>query len=398
MPASPPRHPSDVLRARQRRRYVSWPAAQQAVAALLWLTIGCAPAGGDGTPPLGTTDAGQTAEQDATAVPTDDVQGQPAASQLSPGDPIEVANNSKYFSRANEVIQTAQTKLRIVQFETGPGDAPDLLVQAVIAAKNRGVDVRVLLDDEVSYNQTTMADLKAAGVTVKFDSSKLRTHCKVVASEQGFIIGSTNWSSTSISKNNESNILVRDAGLTAQLHAWLDKLWNSPSTSISMSSSKSSVATLYADGGYAALAGPAIDSAKTKIRMVTYGMNVDPKDSGSLVTQTVQKLGKAKGRGVDVQVLMDMGFDPTEVGADINQASADYMKTLGIHVRADPPAKITHAKFLMIDDKIVILGSNNWGYGGFSSYHEVGAKFSQPKPIADLSSYFDGIWAVSTDL
>lgn len=323
--------------------------------------------------------------------------GQTAATALPAGDPVELANNSAYFSRARDVIQTAQSKLRIVQFDTGPGDAPDLLLAAVINAKARGVNVWVLLDEEVSYNKTTYDKLKAAGVNVKFDGVALRTHAKVVASEQGFVIGSTNWSSTSISKNNETNVLVRDAAAVTQLHSWLDKLWSKPTVHIAMPAGKSKVLSLYADGGYAAVAGPAIDAAKAQILLCTYGMNIDPNSKTSEVTQLADKLGKAVKRGVKVRVLLDQSGDWAEVGNDINAASGEYLKKLGATVYADPVNKITHAKFLVVDEA-VILGSNNWGYGGFQNYHEVGLKTAEAKIVAGLVDYFDKIWAVSTPL
>lgn len=364
--------------------------------ALLCIALtGCAPA----ATPAGQVyqPAADVAPESDTAGPGADVSGQAAATLLPAGDPIELANNSAYFSRARDVIQTAQTKLRIVQFDTGMGDAPDLLVAAVILAKERGVNVWVLLDEEVPYNKTTYDKLKAAGVNVKFDGVALRTHAKIVASEQGFVIGSTNWSSTSITKNNETNVLVRDAAAVTQLHSWLDKLWTKPTVHVAMPSGKSTVAKLYADGGYAAVAGPAIDAATTRILLCTYGMNIDPNSSTSSVTLLAEKLGKAVKRGVKVRVLLDQSGDWAEVGNDINAASAEVLKKLGATVYADPVSKITHAKFLVVDDAVV-LGSNNWGYGGFENYHEVGLKTAESKVVAGLVDYFDKIWALSTPL
>ncbi len=362
---------------------------------LLALLPGCPAATGNNSGSFATADG--TGGDDSGPAPGADTQGQPPASTLSQGPAIELVTNKKYFSRANEVIQTAQQKLRIVQFETGIGYAPDNLVQALIAAKNRGVDVKVLLDQEVTYNQTTMATLKAAGVTVMIDSNKLRTHAKIVASEQGFVIGSTNWSSSSIEKNNETNILVRDAGLTGQLHTWLDKLWKTPNLNVSMPSGSTSVATLYADGGYAALAGAALDAAKSgsTIQLCTYGMNVDPSDTGSVVTKTVGKIGAAVKRGVTVQVVLDMSYEPGDGSDSINQAAANYLKSLGADVKVASSAQVTHAKFLIVDNTVV-LGSNNWGYGGFVSYHEVGAKFSNNQAVSDLKAYFSGLWNAGT--
>ena len=360
------------------------------------VAVGCSPGTSTNFGTFAGTDS-SGGDDTGSVSPGDDTQGQPPTSKLSQGDPVELVTNTKYFGRANEVIQTAQQKLRVVQFETGVGDAPDLLVKALIGAQNRGVDVKVLLDQEIAYNKDTMDTLKAAGVSVIMDSSKLRTHAKIVASEQGFVIGSTNWSSTSISKNNETNILVRDAGLTAQLHTWLDKLWKTPNINVSMPSGGSTVATLYADGGFAALAGPMLDGAKSgsTILLCTYGMNVDPTDGSSMVTKTVNKIGAAVTRGAKVQVVLDMSYDAGDGSAAFNKAAGDYLKKLGCDVKIATAAKITHAKFMVVDNT-VIMGSNNWGYGGFTSYHEVGAKFSGNQAVSDLKTYFGGLWTTGT--
>ena len=61
----------------------------------------------------------------------------------------------------------------------------------------------------------------------------------------------------------------------------------------------------------------------------------------------------------------------------------------------DPSAVITHAKFLVVDD-VVVLGSNNWGHGGFFSYHEAGVKTAFADAVAAVAAYFEKLWAVST--
>ena len=337
------------------------------------------------------------ADPDAAPTPGDDTVGQTTTTSLPPGDPVQWVANTQYFPKARDVILTAQTKLRIVQFELAKGDTVGLLVAAIIKAKQRGVDVKVLLDDEVTYNADVVAQLKAAGVVAKLDGPKLRTHAKVVASEQGALIGSTNWSATSMTKNNETNLLLRDPAAVTAVHAWVDKLYGNPTVSVPMPKASSKLVTLYADGGYFGVAAPLVDAAKQRILLCTYGMNIDQNSATAEVTQLAQKLGKAVARGVDVQVLLDQSADPTEIGNDINAASGSYLAKLGCKVRNDPGTVTTHAKFLIVDDALV-LGSNNWGYGGFAGYHEIGAKTLETAPVQAAADYFGKIWLVSTDL
>lgn len=316
---------------------------------------------------------------------------------LPPGDPVELVLNNSYFPKARDVIQTAQTKLRIVQFELTTADTVGLLVAAIIKAKQRGVDVKVLLDDEVTYNTQAVAQLQAAGVLAKLDGNKLRTHAKVVASEQGALFGSTNWSSTSMTKNNETNLLLRDPAAVTQVHAWIDKLWTNPTVPVPIPKGTSKLVTLYADGGYFGLAAPLIDAAKSRIMLCVYGMNIDQSSATAEVTQLAKKLGAAVGRGVKVQVLLEQNADPLQIGNEINGASGSYLAKLGCKVRNDPGFVITHAKFLIVDN-VLMLGTNNWGYGGFTAYHEIGAKTADAKLVQSAVDYFGKIWTISSDL
>ncbi len=337
---------------------------------------------------------------------------------LPPGPPVEFVSNSVYYVRALDVIQLADEKLDIAQFEVmasadylyNNGAAysyVDKLVDEVIAAHKRGVFVRVLLDDEIAVNKDVIAKLKAGGIPgtqVKLDVEKKegapppkskRIHIKFIQSEQGYLIGSTNWSVSSISKNNETDLLVRDESARTKMAAYFDKLFAKPLIAQTVTIGTSKVAAPYADNGYGAAVGPVLDAAKTRIDVCTYSMNIDTGDKSSAVYKAVAKLEAAVKRGVKVRVIIDKSNYMEEDGVQYNDASAAYLKTKGIEVRFDQPTVITHAKFVVTDDTLV-LGSNNWGYGGFVDYHEAGIRTNDTKAIPAAAKYFDGIWAKST--
>jgi phosphatidylserine/phosphatidylglycerophosphate/cardiolipin synthase-like enzyme len=332
----------------------------------------------------------------------------PVDKDLPPGPPVEFVSNLAYYVRALDVIQLADEKLDITQFEVMASAGylfnnyattyVDKLVDEVIAAHKRGVVVRVLLDDEITVNKDVIAKLKAGGIPgtqVKLDAAGKRTHLKFIFSEQGYLIGSTNWSNTSISKNNETNLLVRDESARAKMAAYFDKLFAKSSIAQTVTIGTSTAAAPYADGGYASAVGTVLDNAKTRIDICTYSMNIDTGDKSSAVYKAVAKLEAAVKRGVKVRVIMDKSDYLEEDGAEYNNLAAAYLKTKGIEVRFDQPTVITHAKFVVTDDTLV-LGSNNWGYGGFVDYHEAGIRTNDTKAIPAAAKYFDGIWAKST--
>lgn len=98
---------------------------------------------------------------------------------------------------------------------------------AIIAAKNRGVAVRVILSDssEVSDNPTTANILKDAGVSVRILTSPV-PHIKMIISDgEAALVGSHNLSSTSLRDNREIGEIVRTPAAVATLRTRLDGDW-----------------------------------------------------------------------------------------------------------------------------------------------------------------------------
>ena len=308
---------------------------------------------------------------------------------LPPGPVLELKANKDYMGGALAVIQTAQKQLDVTEFETTAGSSYlAILVGALKATQARGVQVRVLLDDEIANNAVVMADLKSAGIDAKLDSSKVRTHVKLIRSEQGFVVGSTNWSQSSLFYNNETNFLVRDAAANATMAAYFQALWDKPTTMTKVATGSDPNVAMYSDGGFKGVVQPLIQAAKTRILLCTYAMNTDDKD----VQAVLADVAAAVKRGVTVRAVLDE--TPTSDGGDpaLTANASAYLKNLGVQVRNDPTTVITHAKFLVIDDTVV-LGSNNWGHGGFYSYHEAGVKTTFAAAVAAVVAYFEKQWA-----
>ena len=48
----------------------------------------------------------------------------------------------------------------------------------------------------------------------------------------------------------------------------------------------------------------------------------------------------------------------------------EYLQKAGIKACVDPSDVITHSKVVLIDEKIIHLGSTNWSYSAFRKNHE----------------------------
>ncbi len=95
------------------------------------------------------------------------------------------------------------------------------LLNALIQAHNRGVDVKVILDQNMDFqeeasesalqnkNQQAFEMLRKNNVPVFFDTADTYTHAKaIVIDNETVILGSTNWSKASLTHNNEANALI----------------------------------------------------------------------------------------------------------------------------------------------------------------------------------------------
>jgi phosphatidylserine/phosphatidylglycerophosphate/cardiolipin synthase-like enzyme len=74
-------------------------------------------------------------------------------------------------------------------------------------------------------------------------------------------------------------------------------------------------------------------------------------------------LAAAARAGVDVRVLLDSAY---ELKGD-NTPAANYLRTHGVHVVWAPGNQIFHAKYLVIDDRILYVGTGNFTAQWYSS-------------------------------
>ncbi len=137
------------------------------------------------------------------------------------------------------VIEEARSTLAIGMFilaaavDDDRGARVRELVDAVIRAGRRGVDVRVLVDefepDQDPYNVNLVAAhaLLDGGVSVRVYRHGYRSalHSKVVVNERRALVASGNWSAGGLSANVEAAILVESEAvshllLDAHAEAW----------------------------------------------------------------------------------------------------------------------------------------------------------------------------------
>jgi phosphatidylserine/phosphatidylglycerophosphate/cardiolipin synthase-like enzyme len=135
-----------------------------------------------------------------------------------------------YAREVRRLIDGAQSRLWMTMYVVRPDDGPiGALLDGLVAAVARGVDVRVVLDRGAAWDG--QADLKheapaawlgAHGVRVILDEVAVTTHAKVVVADGHLILaGSHNWTRNAVSINRELSWLVDDPAVAREIEGWL---------------------------------------------------------------------------------------------------------------------------------------------------------------------------------
>ena len=158
---------------------------------------------------------------------------------------VEAENlpSEKYFETALKEITAAKSSVFLVMYlislsPTQPNSEPNQLVNALIKAKERGINVNVILDQNINFEAQTSESaltsnkhqqayelLRKNNVPVFFDTSEVYTHAKaIIIDNETVIMGSTNWSKAALSRNNEVSALIRSKEFAQTLQTELNKI------------------------------------------------------------------------------------------------------------------------------------------------------------------------------
>jgi phosphatidylserine/phosphatidylglycerophosphate/cardiolipin synthase-like enzyme len=152
---------------------------------------------------------------------------------------ISTGENRSYYNMAKELIKGARESIYLVVFKITrypefQESKSNQLLKTLVEAKQRGVDIRIILDvnswsDDVNQsNRETALWLLGQGVeNVSFDSLTSTTHSKVlIVDGNSVLLGSTNWSYYSLSKNLEADILLKNTHEVGRAYQkYFEKLW-----------------------------------------------------------------------------------------------------------------------------------------------------------------------------
>jgi len=150
---------------------------------------------------------------------------------------VTFVGGREYYLAVKEAVQEAKESIYMVMYQVSlrPYDKATKvykLVEELIRAKERGVELKVILDQNIDFitgqdtykwaakgkNAWCFKVLKEAGIDVEYDDLTTYTHAKaIVIDNETVIIGSSNWSESAFTKNAETNVLIKSKGLANEL-------------------------------------------------------------------------------------------------------------------------------------------------------------------------------------
>ena len=283
------------------------------------------------------------------------------------------------------------------------------LWDGMIAAANRGVRVRVLLDasdwaPEITRgNRQVVSYLTEHGIDCRLDDPEVTTHAKLLVIDRAVaVLGSTNWNAYAFETHEQTNVVIDDARVGRVFAEYFDRLWEARLSPDGVAVELDGAALAHPaivplpDGPgtslYASLLLELFPRARRSIHVVMYRLSVYPNYPGSLANELVDALVKAAGRGLDVRILMDDCSYYAE-SAEANLAAAITLYQRGVAVRFDAPEQTTHAKLVLIDGESVVLGSTNWNYYALEENVEASVGLlCVPDVAKPFEDYFETLW------
>jgi len=112
------------------------------------------------------------------------------------------------------------------------GNLPMAIVKELIAARKRGVNISIELEQASTgkgtvYEQNRKAAtmMTEAGIKVRFDAPKKITHVKAMVIDGRYVyIGSHNLTQSALKYNNELSVMIDSPELAAEVTGYLDNL------------------------------------------------------------------------------------------------------------------------------------------------------------------------------
>jgi len=262
---------------------------------------------------------------------------------------------------------------------------------SLLHAWQRGVKVRLVMETD-NMDGTVPDALAAVGIPIVSDHLPGLMHDKFVVIDRAEVwTGSMNFSSSGTYHDNNSLMHVRSAKLAEDYEAEFDQMFvehkfgqslisETPHPSVTIDGTPLQVYFSPADHVLSALL-PLIDHARSSIAFLAYSFTSDP--LGSAIRQRA-------AAGVNVAGVMEADQVRTDVGTEY-----EAFRKAGLDVHLDGNPGLMHHKVIIVDGRIVIMGSYNFSASAENNNDENLVVINDPGIAAQYMKEFQRVYALA---
>lgn len=149
------------------------------------------------------------------------------------------------------------------------------------------------------------------------------------------------------------------------------------------------------DAQYFLTAMKVMQGAKISIRVMMFEMEYYGEHPDSPSNLLIKDLIAAKKRGVKVEVILEVREDADRTSKR-NRLTGKMLSEGGVEVTYDSLSKTTHAKLMIIDEHLTLVGSTNWTYYALTYNHEVSVLVRSREVAKELINYFNQVKAAGS--
>jgi len=149
---------------------------------------------------------------------------------------------------------------------------------------------------------------------------------------------------------------------------------------------------LVIDTQYFQVAKKMISEAKSSIQVMMFEMGYYEEYPNTSSNLLIKELIDAKKRGVKVEVILEVR-EGEDRATKRNRHTGKILSKGGVEVIYDPPSKTTHAKLMVVDRHLTLLGSTNWTYYALTNNNEVSVLIRSKEVAKELIDYFNRVKA-----
>ena len=281
--------------------------------------------------------------------------------------------------RMGALIDSAQTSLDVQMYLF----TVRALADKIVAAKARGVAVRMILDPDEAGNQNVTPALTSGGVAWKNASTVYQfSHAKyLVIDRTTAVIMSMNFNADAMVNERNYGMIDKDPEDVADVQAIFEQDWALANGQMPAAPNLDCTRLIVSP-----------TNARQRLYETIYGAHATLDIEALYITDASLRtaIAHAKSSGATVRIILE---DPSDQAQ--NADAATYFKGLGIPVKYASTQFYLHAK-LIIADHIAFVGSQNLSSTALMSNREVGALVFEPGPEQAIQSQFDAEWNATT--